>query len=405
MAIQIPSAAGFIPNESVMDSIGKMWNLWSPEAKARREAELQSVQAGTRNVNTNTDFLPSRDAQGWTGLGISQQGADTAQYGAETSRMGVNNQNQQFGRMFPLHEKAASTAQYGAETGRIGVTNQDNQFNKTLPIHQQNANTNQYGAETDRIRAGNQNDQFTKNLQFQQEEADRASTNAWERNKLAWQELRQRGRLTDAQINELNNKDKMIAELFRSGAFMADPEMGRRVMIGALKTIDPELAKQYEQDIQSQRAYKQQLMDRAGAVNGGNGQAPTSHTKGFLQGLGTMFDDAMGTISMDPTRFGNMLLKYGSSEDIARMRARGVKFPGDPGFELPQANPAQVQPMFNADGLPLLPQERPGYIGTPAPQPGVPPGERGDLFGFNLPNLDLGQISEAIKSKLKNNKK
>lgn len=82
--INIPNAAGFIPSESVIDGIAKLYNMFSPEAKAKRQADLAYTQAQTGHVGAETTAVPQRTAQGW-----GQVANDTTRAANDTTRAGT----------------------------------------------------------------------------------------------------------------------------------------------------------------------------------------------------------------------------------------------------------------------------------------------------------------------------
>jgi len=73
--INVPAASGFIPQESVIDGIAKLWNTFSPMARQQQQAQLglTNAQAGSLNASAAdtraaTGERPEKMAQGWTGL-------------------------------------------------------------------------------------------------------------------------------------------------------------------------------------------------------------------------------------------------------------------------------------------------------------------------------------------------
>lgn len=85
--INIPNAAGFIPSESVIDGIAKLYNLFSPEAKAKRQADLAYTQAQTGHVGAETTAIPSRTAQGFM-----TAGADVTRAQNDANRVPIEQQ-------------------------------------------------------------------------------------------------------------------------------------------------------------------------------------------------------------------------------------------------------------------------------------------------------------------------
>lgn len=71
--MQIPNAAGFIPNQSVVDGLINVFNTFGRDAKDRRQAELGQTKAQTANIQAVTDWIPDKSAQGWTGLDLEDQ--------------------------------------------------------------------------------------------------------------------------------------------------------------------------------------------------------------------------------------------------------------------------------------------------------------------------------------------
>lgn len=67
-----PNAAGFIPNETIFDTIIKLFNTFGADAKDRRGAEIDQTRAQTANVNDTMAWRSDQSAQNWEQL--RQQG-------------------------------------------------------------------------------------------------------------------------------------------------------------------------------------------------------------------------------------------------------------------------------------------------------------------------------------------
>lgn len=65
MAIQIPSGAGFVPQESVLDGITKLFQTFSPDAKNLRKAQIGQINAQSNLANTEANYIPDTHAQQW----------------------------------------------------------------------------------------------------------------------------------------------------------------------------------------------------------------------------------------------------------------------------------------------------------------------------------------------------
>lgn len=151
--INIPNAAGFIPSESVLDGIGKLYNLFSPEAKAKRAADLAFTQSQTGHNVADTAAIPQR------------VGFEGRRVGVEESRLPFEE------RRVTTGEKAQVTDQQRAdeERHRDIIRQQDEQqrfqqqveeFRQNLGMKQlelggnlkeQDARTGLYGAQTQHV--------------------------------------------------------------------------------------------------------------------------------------------------------------------------------------------------------------------------------------------------------------
>lgn len=87
--INMPNAAGFIPNESVLDGIGKLMSLFGPEAKAKRAAELAQTQAQTGLVGANTGLVGAQTTDLPKRTAIAQGGLHN-----DTERVGLEGRGQ-----------------------------------------------------------------------------------------------------------------------------------------------------------------------------------------------------------------------------------------------------------------------------------------------------------------------
>lgn len=119
MAINIPSAAGFIPRESVLDGINQIMQLFGPEAKAKRAADLSLTQAQTGNLNATAGHTTAQTANMPAELAINQGQLGVAQQNAGTSAARIPIEQQQVnqqGSHFDLSDNVAADAQ--REVGR-----------------------------------------------------------------------------------------------------------------------------------------------------------------------------------------------------------------------------------------------------------------------------------------------
>jgi hypothetical protein len=254
----VPSGAGYIPSESVLDGITKIMQLFGPEAKQRRAAELDSVKAGTRNTNTRTDYIPDESSRGWASVDVARQNANTA--GRQ-----VDNQASQFSAELPLKQKASEN-----DSRRVDVLTGN--------------------LENDRARLNAMVDQFNKqhglNLQqfdFQKTDTDRKFKLAEDNSKLNWAELGQRAKLNDAQIRAFDDTTKELVQLYGAAGMQGEQGPARQIMLEILRRNSPEAAKAVEAVLGSQNAEGQAYLERAGKF--GASASPTEKPLNFWEGF------------------------------------------------------------------------------------------------------------------------
>lgn len=272
MAIQIPSAAGFIPNESVMDSIGKIYNLFSKDAKDRRAAELANLKENTRATSNMIDFVrPDASRQGWAQIG-------TANTNAATNARQVDNQNSQFwGGTLPNWRDQTSN-----EGRRVDL------LEENLTLDQQ--------------RLAQQGEQFQKQLDFQKQSADREYGLANDSQLLKWNDLSRmwnedasRAKLTDAQTQKLNTGLENMVDIYKQEAFMGNKEAADAILYKILENSGAgDVVEMLRKNNAGPGQLRQRLLDRAGNF-GASAKAPGVSApignsgitpQAILQGLG-----------------------------------------------------------------------------------------------------------------------
>ncbi len=136
-------ASGYIPRESVVGGLMQLFNTFGSDAKKKRQAELEQMNAQTDSIRQGTAWLGDRSAQGWTGLANDTRRADSAdknvEYGHQDFNTHEGNQVQNAindlafkydalshddpfrDRALNIQDKVARTGQQNAITGRMDM--------------------------------------------------------------------------------------------------------------------------------------------------------------------------------------------------------------------------------------------------------------------------------------------
>lgn len=68
--IAVPAASGFIPNESIVDSVAKLYSMFSRRGKEKQDADTDLARAQAANVRDIMAYRPSEDQRAWAGLDL-----------------------------------------------------------------------------------------------------------------------------------------------------------------------------------------------------------------------------------------------------------------------------------------------------------------------------------------------
>lgn len=125
MAINIPSAAGFIPQESVLDGLIKLYKTFGNTAKGQDTANLQQTQAQTGLTNAKATAVPQETINDTTRAGASQTSANAAKQNSITE-----------GLKLPILQENADTEKTAQEDTNAfrnrQLTQESGQFQQTL---------------------------------------------------------------------------------------------------------------------------------------------------------------------------------------------------------------------------------------------------------------------------------
>ena len=77
--MQAPSAAGFLPNKSVIDELISIFNTFSPEAKTQRESQRKLTDAQAADIEAQTAWRPDLRAAEWSQQDIAREGLKHSQ--------------------------------------------------------------------------------------------------------------------------------------------------------------------------------------------------------------------------------------------------------------------------------------------------------------------------------------
>jgi len=110
--MQSPSAAGFLPNKSVIDELSTLFNTFGKDARLQREAQRKLMGAQTGNLESETAFRPDVSARDWAGQDLQRQGLD-------------------FSREKLASDESRDWANYGVNADEVAVRKQALQQNQT----------------------------------------------------------------------------------------------------------------------------------------------------------------------------------------------------------------------------------------------------------------------------------
>ena len=278
MAIQIPSAAGFIPQESVLDGLTKLFNLFGKDQTDARRAGTAKVKADTRQTNMQTDYIPKTFEEGQRQFNstndINSRNAESTRINADANSRQVDNQNTQFNRQLtelgiPQMIFNAGVNQQNANTNERQVENQNNQFStKFYGLDLPSLIYQQANEAADRAIKEKQVDANIKNSQFQ-------NALDYDSQKLRWTELGQKGWIAKEEIQRLQDSTPQLMELYKIASL--NPEnasMMQPMLLELLKKIAPQSAAAVDEVLKSQMA---ELNKKTQQAAGTKGQLPPNY--------------------------------------------------------------------------------------------------------------------------------
>lgn len=126
--IQIPSAAGFVPQESVLDGITKLFQTFSPQAKQLRQAQIGQIGAQTNLSQAEANAVPEKTSQAWvqTNNDTTRAASDQQRAANNTTETGLDVAR----NPFVTNDLQATTA---AKIGQLANETQDSQ-NRTAMV-------------------------------------------------------------------------------------------------------------------------------------------------------------------------------------------------------------------------------------------------------------------------------
>lgn len=238
---QFPNASGFIPNESVIDGITKLVNLFGGQQKRQREANIGLTGAQTKQVNAQADAIPQNTVN------------DTQRVQNETDR------NAELAREFnvddPLRQRQVAVQE--KETESVGKARE---AQSKLGMDTLAHSIAQWGQQFQLF--GQEQDRKNRETSAQIENANQA-------NNRAWAELKQNAQLSDAQIDMMKQQAPalhgLINDLLMSSPnALNDPTQGPLLhgLIGSLlERVSPSNAAFYKKAMADQEAAKKQRLD------------------------------------------------------------------------------------------------------------------------------------------------
>jgi hypothetical protein len=350
----IPSAAGFIPNQSAVGDLARIIDLFGHEGKDRRAAETGRLKAETQNIMDMINWRPDQSAQNWEQLRMQAEknGWLPDESARQWSAIDANNQDR------------------AAQEGRF--------WGGTLPLQQGQQALDQ-----------NQHDEIARHNRAQEAYLPDESAQHWAALQNQQMNAESQRRLVDNSTDQRKNASEQIRQLLSNPNFLASiPENMRRTLGVGILAQDAQASENPAADQMFEQMRRQAAeLSRIGA----EAQQPASSR------VSPMLQSILGDILTGGTMglMNNTRSVFGGSNPLTESQQAAPQQQQDAHGQPPASTPAPMQ-QHRIPSTMRLPSTQPPPSGViegrvPAQEPALPQnGGSADIWDMISPGALKG---------------